>query len=190
MDAAGRKEKKGLSPSPRSRAPPPACGRSSPRVAARRKERGAAVPAWWPAGRPLRCPWPRCSAPRCARPGRPLGSVRPPQVRWERRQQRGVTAPAPALALSPIFASPWRWGSLSLLSGKASRLSFNRAAMQIFKLSLILFVVIIVSVDGQLFTYRSTAFSFSPSKIPEQQSSRYPFSTFPPQNIVHFLSPA
>lgn len=54
-------EGRGLSPSPRSRAPPPPCGRSSRRAAARRRERGAAAPARWPAARPPRRPWPGCA---------------------------------------------------------------------------------------------------------------------------------
>lgn len=181
-------EGRGLSPSPRSRAPPPPCGRSSRRAAARRRERGAAAPARSPAGRPPRCPWPgrrRPAALRSAAAGALTAGTAPHRggaCSRSRCQARG-SARAVSAARRPYFVSPWRWGACRLLLGKPriSRFSSNRAALEVF-----LWVLSYVSSRARpasgsrekALAPLPTAWpaSFSPSKIPNRQSSSYPLS--------------
>lgn len=129
-DAGGRRggrgmqpgwERRGLSPSLRSQAPPPRCGRSSLRAAARRRGRGAAGPVLCPAGRPPRRPWRGLAAAAPSAPLRRDSAARPPPHRPRGRASsprgpQGVRASLgkacdscfPCIVLLWRFA--WVWG--------------------------------------------------------------------------------
>lgn len=137
-DAAGKEEGRGLSPSLRSRAPRLACGRSSLRVAPRRRVLGAAAPLW--------CPWSYSSA--------PCRAV-PTQLCGRRRCADGGTLPAPAArghrargrARSGLQPGPVAWVRfpLALRGFAAEKLPTSFEIMRCYAdFSLIIFQCVIV----------------------------------------------